>query len=137
MNQTNAAAKPRISIPLMYGIAAAVTFGAFALDAWMGSAFAGAAPAGGAGTQVFTNLQAKGTDFFYNSRTIILIVMSIGLLLCLVAAISGRFPMGRVVNIAGAIVAISVVSGIVTYFAAPGNTGASALVPSFQDTGAN
>jgi hypothetical protein len=116
---------------LPYAIAAiAVVAAVGVFDAIFGSAFAQAT----AGQQIFTDLNAKTTDLFYNARTIILIVCAIAIILTMVAALSGRFPMQKAIVLAGAILVIAVASSIVTYFASPGTVN-SGLVPTLTDTG--
>lgn len=113
----------------MLGVGALLCLGLLALDGAFGSAFAQA------GQQVFADLNAKTTDLFYNGRTIILIVCSIAIIVTMVGAISGRFPMQKAIVLAGAIFIIAVASSVVTYFASPGTVGASGAVPALTDTG--
>lgn len=97
---------------LLIGIA---VIGLGVLDAGHGSALAQAS-----GDAVFTDLVNKGTDFFYNGRTVALIICCIAIIATMLGAVTGRFPMQKAVVLAFAIIIIAFASSIVTYFASPG-----------------
>ena len=94
-------------------------------------------PGGGTGSSVvWTNAQNKATDFFYQFRTVVLIICAIAIIATLLTAISGRFPIQKALVISVAIVGIALASSIVTYFASATQTpAASAVVPYETDTG--
>lgn len=114
-------------------LAIAGTCAALALiDASLGGALAQSA------TTVFTNLQNKAQDLFYNIRTIVLILCALAIIATMATAISGRFPVGKALAIVGAIVVIGLSSEIVTYFATgTTSSGSQSSVPSLTDTGAS
>lgn len=84
---------------------------------------------------VFTQLENKSRDIFYNARTIILILCALAIIVTMATAISGRFPISKALAIVGAIIVIGVASQVVTYFAGTtqANSGGS-TIPSLTDT---
>jgi hypothetical protein len=101
------------------------------IDALLGSSHAQDAD------QVFTNMQDKSEDLFYNGRTVILILCAVGIVATMATALSGRFPMQKAIVMAFAIIVIAVASDIVTYFASQGTqvTAPAAPLPTLTDTG--
>lgn len=97
---------------LLAGVAAVAILALPMLDASLNEAFAQSSS-----TNVFTTLQGKAQDLFYNARTIILIICALAIIVTMATAITGRFPIMKAVAIAGAIVVIGLASEIVTYFA--------------------
>lgn len=84
---------------------------------------------------VFTNLETKSKDLFYNIRTVVLILCALAIIVTMATAISGRFPVTKALAICGAILVIGMASQIVTYFAgATTNAKEGSNVPSMQDT---
>lgn len=100
-----------------------------------GGLSAASAQQGGSGGSVFTQLENKSRDIFYNARTIILILCALAIIVTMATAISGRFPISKALAIVGAIIVIGVASQVVTYFA--GTTQANSgggTIPTLTDT---
>ena len=123
---------PKLGLPKSLAGLALVALALMAIDAFTGMSFAQTS-----GDAVFTDLTNKATDFFYNGRTVILVVCAIAVIATMAMAITGRFPMQKAIVLAFAIVIIAFASSIVTYFASPGtqttNTGISSS--NLEDTG--
>lgn len=113
-------------------ILAVLTLG-LAVDGALSDALAQAT--GGTSSNVFTQLENKSRDIFYNARTIILIVCALAIIVTMATAISGRFPIQKALAIVGAIVVIGVASQVVTYFAGTTQTNAgNGTIPTLTDT---
>jgi hypothetical protein len=122
----------RLSPGTFFAIAVAFASGLAIVDAFLGSSFAQAT-----GDAVFTDLTAKATDFFYNGRTVILVICACAVIATMSMAITGRFPMQKAITLAFAIVIIAFASSIVTYFASPGTaTSGTITSTNLTDTGA-
>lgn len=90
---------------------------------------------GGNSSNVFSNLNNKSQDLFYNVRTIVLILCALAIIVTMATAISGRFPITKALAICGAILVIGMASQIVTYFAgSTAQTSGNSTLPNLTDT---
>lgn len=85
-------------------------------------------------SSVFTNLENKSKDLFYNVRTVVLILCALAIIVTMATAISGRFPITKALAICGAILVIGMASQIVTYFAGQTTASNASNIPSLTDT---
>ncbi len=120
------------SSPMALGLMAiALVATLLAIDGTFNDLFA---QSSGTSSNVFSQLENKSRDIFYNARTIILIICALAIIVTMATAISGRFPISKALAIVGAIIVIGVASQIVTYFAGSTTTTASGTIPSLTDT---
>lgn len=119
--------------PMALGLMAVMLVATFlAIDANFADALA---QSSGTNSTVFSQLENKSRDIFYNARTIILILCALAIIVTMATAISGRFPISKALAIVGAIIVIGVASQIVTYFAgATQSATASGTIPELTDT---